>query len=1785
MKLNLKLLLAVLALSFSTAFAQQDYSIHFRHGAVLPESNIRPSFIDSFNQQVFGLHQKGFAVLQFYNTPAETDKKKLSAYGVDLLHFISNSAYTVSISKALSIEVLSTTGVRAVFVLSPKYKMDAFLANEKIPLWAIKKNGSVDALLSFPKTFSVAEVLSELRKINVEVLSIDQQAYRIIAIRVQVPKLEELAALPFVEYVQVAPPADQILNGNSMAGSRANVLNLPLAEGGRGLNGEGVVAGVGDNADVQTHFDFAGRYINRSPTGAANHGHHVSGTLGGAGNIYEQYKGYAPKATILTQAFSGILRNAASYVQDYGMVITNNSYGNIIDCSYHGFYDLLSRALDQMAFDHPYLTNVFAAGNSGHITCSPFMPGFRTVLGSYQSAKNTIGVGATNDTGEVAFFSSRGPVMDGRLKPDITAMGQGVVSTWSNNNYSNNNGTSMAAPGVSGGLALLYQRYRQLHGGANPKNGLVKALLLNGATDKGNEGPDYKNGFGWMNLLRTVEMMEKNWFFTSSVAHAAQVNHTITVPPNTVQLKVMLYWNDPAGSMLSSKALVNDLDLQVLTPSSQTVLPRILDSSMLNVNNIAITGVDVLNNNEQVTINQPVAGTYTIRINGTAINENPSQEYFIAYDLVPVQLALTNPTQGSKLLPSGVTKINWEANGLNAGLADIELSTDDGATWSPIVAGIDVNRGFYSWTTPAITSDKARVRITKQGTGETSVSGPFIIIGMPALTLDAVQCEGYIKLNWTAVAGATDYEVMQLVGDDMKTIFTTALNSYTFSGLSKDSNYLVTVRPRINGKPGLRGPAIIRKPDNGSCAGNISDNDLKIDAVVAPYSGRLQTSTAPGGASVVSVRIKNLDDVAVNNFSVSYSINGGIWQTENNTAVLAGSALYLHDFSTTADLSAPGNYLLRVAVNNQAGDPVSKNDTLSVLVRTLANDPINLSTPFTDDMETANSLVYMKDTVGLFGLERYDYTKSAAIGRLRTFVNTGIAHSGSKALTLDSERNLSSGNTNYLTGTFHLGNYQVGTHDLRLDFRFLNHGQKDHAQNRVWIRGSDMDPWIEVLDLFAQQNSPGTYKKSESIELSNILAAASQQFSSSFQVRWGQHGTTSASDRWTGAGYSFDDVRIYQVTDDMQLRSIDAPTQTDCGMGSGSVVSVTVRNTSNVSLFNIPVRYKINNGNWISETIGSVPAQTNLQYHFTATADLSAFGVYTIVALVDLASDNFSDNDTLSVQVRNLSMITSYPYLQNFENGDGQWYTGGTRSSWQYGTIASYKMKSAASGSKAWKTSLNTVHNASEQSFLYSPCFNTTGMAAPTLSFSVSLDIEDCGNTICDAAWVEYSADGITWNKLGASGSGTNWYNKATAQVWSQENFVRWHVATIPLPVGLTKMRLRIVFKSDEGLDREGIAIDDIHIYDNVHGIYDGLTMTTPISSNVSGNNWVDFTEGGKLVASIHPKNQNLGTTSVSAFIFQGAVRYTSDQYYHHRNLTIQPAQKNPADSVKIRFYFLDAETDTLVKATGCNGCLKTESAYKLGVSKYSDQDLTFENGTISDNQQGLWAFIQNKDLVIVPFDKGYYAEFSVNSFSEFWLSNGGFSTMSTLPVKLMTFTATKNGADVLLQWKVVAEDNVSRYELELARGNDNMLSGNFTKIGTVNSTGNSISEKQYTFLDQQPDKQGDLFYRMRIVNEDGSFSFSPVRKISFDEARLWQVYPNPSAGLFNLYYQANVGAQVMVSLYDVKGRLVKQEVKSGNGLPQKIEIDLSSAAFANGIYLLQVTTGGKTNSFKLYKQ
>ncbi len=153
---------------------------------------------------------------------------------------------------------------------------------------------------------------------------------------------------------------------------------------------------------------------------------------------------------------------------------------------------------------------VAAAGNEGYQT----MPGTAvgaTARNAYQAisitdpgnAEAVITVGATHrdspHTFGVSYFSSRGPTGDGRSKPDLVAPGEKIESSVPGAGLRRMDGTSMAAPHVSGGAALLMARHRELLG--SPQR--IKDILCRTATDLGRE--KYFQGSGMIDVLRALQ--------------------------------------------------------------------------------------------------------------------------------------------------------------------------------------------------------------------------------------------------------------------------------------------------------------------------------------------------------------------------------------------------------------------------------------------------------------------------------------------------------------------------------------------------------------------------------------------------------------------------------------------------------------------------------------------------------------------------------------------------------------------------------------------------------------------------------------------------------------------------------------------------------------------------------------------------------------------------------------------------------------------------------------------------------------------------------------------------------------------------------------------------------------------------------------------------------------------------------------------------------------------------------------------------------------------------------
>jgi hypothetical protein len=207
-----------------------------------------------------------------------------------------------------------------------------------------------------------------------------------------------------------------------------------------------------------------------------------------------------------------------------------------------------------------------------------------------------------------------------------------------------------------------------------------------------------------------------------------------------------------------------------------------------------------------------------------------------------------------------------------------------------------------------------------------------------------------------------------------------------------------------------------------------------------------------------------------------------------------------------------------------------------------------------------------------------------------------------------------------------------------------------------------------------------------------------------------------------------------------------------------------------------------------------------------------------------------------------------------------------------------------------------------------------------------------------------------------------------------------------------------------------------------------------------------------------------------------------------------------------------------------------------------------------------------------------------VKEFSEFWLNNGTPDKSTALPVKLFNFAVQKTGSNnVTVNWTVGSENNVARFEIEVARGEADLQNNNFQKIGEVVSRGNSTAQQQYSFIDEEEFKTGARYYRIKTVNQDGSFVYSIIRSVVFDAITIWQLMPNPSTGKFYFIYQANNNELLNAQITDAIGKQIKAYAVKGNGFVQKLTIDLTN--HPAGIYFLRIHLNNKEQIFKLYKK
>jgi hypothetical protein len=359
----------------------------------------------------------------------------------------------------------------------------------------------------------------------------------------------------------------------------------------------------------------------------------------------------------------------------------NNSYGAI----YPELDDGGGVRTDDFVYEHPDMVVVFSASNDG--------PDPATLAGGPQESKNVLTSCASANGSQplvapdaVAIFSSHGPTLDGRIKPDVCTPGQIVVSPKGGTTDADQylQGTSMSGPILTGLVTLVRQYYadgfgapggthgfargeRDLTDGFNPSAALVKATVIGSAQrmrgwysgdaggERSQDGQWPSNGQGWgkVELDRALYFAgDDEALFTVDTPNGQpgvgletgiEITEFIDVAEGK-PFDVTLTWTDPSSALIAgSPVVVNDLDLEVVAPdgtlylgnefNTQTpLLGRPGDPNIGTGGESSITGgtPDRSNTVERVRLTDAPTGRYKVIVRGANVPLGPQGYALVA---------------------------------------------------------------------------------------------------------------------------------------------------------------------------------------------------------------------------------------------------------------------------------------------------------------------------------------------------------------------------------------------------------------------------------------------------------------------------------------------------------------------------------------------------------------------------------------------------------------------------------------------------------------------------------------------------------------------------------------------------------------------------------------------------------------------------------------------------------------------------------------------------------------------------------------------------------------------------------------------------------------------------------------------------------------------------------------------------------------------------------------------------------------------------------------------------
>ncbi|MBK0404883.1 T9SS type A sorting domain-containing protein [Adhaeribacter sp. BT258] len=964
-------------------------------------------------------------------------------------------------------------------------------------------------------------------------------------------------------------------------------------------------------------------------------------------------------------------------------------------------------------------------------------------------------------------------------------------------------------------------------------------------------------------------------------------------------------------------------------------------------------------------------------------------------------------------------------------------------------------------------------------------------------------------------------------------------------------------------------------------------NDVGITALVAPVSGNCGASAQEN----VTVTIKNFGSATQTNIPVSYQIGSKAAITGVFTGSLASGVSVNYTFPTPANLNSSGNFEFLVSTA-LPGDTFLTNNSLADTV--FIFNPIS-GFPYVEDFETY--------PVGVPGTIPPGWTLTTGTALFYPYsweVANGPTPWQGSGPVADHTLGNASGKYMYApVGSAAGDSTELITPCIDLTgltspgFSFWYHmAGADINKFQVEVSTNNGATWANLFTLTGPQQMLETDAWRKKI-------ISLQGYSGNIKLKF-----KAKAGNGPAGEIALDDLKFFNLAaTDLEVLALQLPAP-GCSLSPASDVCMTLMNVGTSAQSNFPVTYQVNGAPVVTEMFtGTIPAGGVAQFCFSTKANFSLAGQHNVSVAANAAGDGDTINNVMQDSTFNQQVIATLPYFQNFDAGNGGWVAGGSNSSWALGTPAKTVINSAASGTNSWVTNLTGEYNASEDSYVMSPCFNFSALTGdPDIEMKVWWNAQ----TNIDGAVLQTSTDGgLTWKNVGEMGDALNWYNDSSiyAQPGGQTNYMArgwtgtiadkgsngWVTVKHKLDnlAGEPSVKIRIAFGANSWGQDDGFAFDDVRIVDNTNNLAVNKFIplanhcnygpnekvevelenlgSTPIANvsmqfQVNGGNPVSAMFAGPIAGGAKtnftfPAGANLTTVGNHQIrVIAGATNdpdHTNDTLVHYQNNALYASlpfmldfetAASSLNGMQLRTHALSAITDGAGASFGAG-------SKGMIMEGFADSSWTIPGGTIDpwlENPENFaGAYFCFTPTGFLPTDS-LWLEFELKQLFKIANVNTNFRVTVNGNQVGATYRPPFGGGPAIWQHvKILLTAFISQGTMQ---------------IGLESSVKESYANGNGT---------ANLIDNVRV---SGNPTNGTKENILQD---LVVVYPNPSSGIFNLRLPAST-QKYTLEITDLAGKIIREQIVAGGN----VQLELTD--LARGIYILKINGAAGSATRKL---